>query len=414
MDTEPRTLRGLGAVMRRWSPFREEDSSRTKSDVGVGMLLIQWGNSGAGPRLLTELADELSRVSSNYNLYISYNTNSEVAAGLRDLGVETLPVTTYQSRLGVITGIPRLLIQCLALRSFVKDHEIAVAYSPMFSVWQSLAVRLYLPRNVQYVSSIHDAVAHTGDERLVWRLCRTSDIRRSAGIVTFSREVGRIVKNATGRPVLTTVHPAFASRSTPTVRKLPNGRPVVVGFFGRIVAYKGVDLLLDSMGYLDLDIQRRLRIDVYGSGDTRHLEKYKDSPQVNFHFGWIAEGDVEAVLDQFDILVLPYREASQSGVLALAMSRGIPVVCTPVGALPEQVSATGIGEVADEVSSEALAEALSRLMSDSTRYEAASRAGLAASSGCYSWERVARDIRRFCEELQLQGGGSGDKCASRN
>jgi glycosyltransferase involved in cell wall biosynthesis len=53
---------------------------------------------------------------------------------------------------------------------------------------------------------------------------------------------------------------------------------------------------------------------------------------------WVPEAEIGALLAWSDALILPYREASQSGVAAAAMAAGRPVIATRVGGLREQLS----------------------------------------------------------------------------
>ena len=92
--------------------------------------------------------------------------------------------------------------------------------------------------------------------------------------------------------------------------------------------------------------------------------------------------------------MLPYREASQSGVYTLALSAGVPSVATPVGGLLAQVESTGGGIVAESVSAIALADAV-RSIALPTTYERISKRCLAAASGIGSWSHSATMLVDF-------------------
>lgn len=179
-------------------------------------------------------------------------------------------------------------------------------------------------------------------------------------------------------------------------RLRPRGRPLRVGFFGRILPYKGIDLFVET-----IRAARARGIEVhgvvYGDGDAGGAMVAGADLDIEWHLGWLAEVAVNAAVATFDVLVLPYTEASQSGVLGVAMAEGVPVVVTPVGGLREQVAATGMGVVADAVSAEALAAALDRLCAPDGSYEAASTNAVAAAEGPFSWARVVEDVVRFAE-----------------
>ena len=69
------------------------------------------------------------------------------------------------------------------------------------------------------------------------------------------------------------------------------------------------------------------------------------------------------------LMVLPYREASQSGVMALAEAAGVPVVGTPTGALVEQIAPGVNGLIADAVDGKALAYSIRRFLDDPGLYQ---------------------------------------------
>ena len=69
-------------------------------------------------------------------------------------------------------------------------------------------------------------------------------------------------------------------------------------------------------------------------------------------------------IDWADACILPYVEASQSGVAPLAFGRGRTVIATPVGGLPEQISDGETGLITETVSATALARSIRRLAED--------------------------------------------------
>lgn len=71
-------------------------------------------------------------------------------------------------------------------------------------------------------------------------------------------------------------------------------------------------------------------------------------------------------------MVLPYVEASQSGVVEAAFAAALPSVVTPVGGLAEQIENGVTGLVAGAVDATALADAIERLVTDPELYEACS------------------------------------------
>jgi D-inositol-3-phosphate glycosyltransferase len=118
-------------------------------------------------------------------------------------------------------------------------------------------------------------------------------------------------------------------------------------FFGRIRPYKGIEYLLDAFRLLSADEQANYRLIVAGEpkkGSEDYLDEIQQSVDRNFKQGqvilriqFIPDEEMEMYLKGADVLVLPYKEIFQSGVLFLAYSFGLPVVATDVGSFREEI-----------------------------------------------------------------------------
>jgi glycosyltransferase involved in cell wall biosynthesis len=117
-------------------------------------------------------------------------------------------------------------------------------------------------------------------------------------------------------------------------------------FFGRLRPYKGLEHLLAAFHLLVAkDANYRL---IIASEPKKGSETYRDEIQETlkreFERGqiipriqFIPDDEVELYLKAADVLVLPYKEIFQSGVLFLAYSFGLPVVATDVGSFGEEI-----------------------------------------------------------------------------
>jgi D-inositol-3-phosphate glycosyltransferase len=118
-------------------------------------------------------------------------------------------------------------------------------------------------------------------------------------------------------------------------------------FFGRIRPYKGIEYLLDAFRILSADDQANYRLIVAGEpkkGSEEYLDEIQQSVKRDFKQGqvilriqFIPDEEMELYLKGADVLVLPYKEIFQSGVLFLAYSFGLPVVATDVGSFREEI-----------------------------------------------------------------------------
>ena len=106
---------------------------------------------------------------------------------------------------------------------------------------------------------------------------------------------------------------------------------------------------------------------------------------------WIADSEVAGILARYHAVALAHSECSQSGVAAVALGAGLPVVASRVGGLTEQVKDGATGVIARGCDAAGLAAAIRRLATDAGLY-----AHLRAHIKRTAWER---SMRRFAEQI---------------
>lgn len=366
------------------------------------VLFTHLGSTGGGPKFHFHLFSSLlgrkgvephyliSRGTDNYSLFAA-------------TGAPHLILPTYSTKVGLIAGLPRLCFSSLRLRSYIKRERISVVINSMESIYQGLIVRFAIPRGVTYISCVHDAVDHPGDEHIVKKVSRHGERRRADQFIVFSAAVRQALEKqpfVSGRPIRETVHGVFGDiaplEDSPVVNA-SKPRSLRIGFVGRLGKYKGLDTLADSIRILrsrGQDVEGH----VYGAGPEAVLSSTEAGSVLKWHVGWIADEAFSDILDSFDILALPYKEASQSGVIAYAMSRGIPVVVTPVGGLGEQIEGASCGVVARSTSAHDFADALDVLIGNAELRRRCRENALEASRTIYSWTRVGDDLANWLAE----------------
>lgn len=115
-------------------------------------------------------------------------------------------------------------------------------------------------------------------------------------------------------------------------------------FFGRIEKYKGIDTLLRAYGILEAKYPNS-RLTIAGAGDFSPYEgefsKLSSCKLINRYIG---EGEIDKFFSMDNcVLVVPYDDATQSGVIALALSYGVPVISSNLDGLKEQLDDGQIG-----------------------------------------------------------------------
>jgi glycosyltransferase involved in cell wall biosynthesis len=181
-------------------------------------------------------------------------------------------------------------------------------------------------------------------------------------------------------------HGAFAhlADSPPQPPPFQTEKPVVL-CFGLMRPYKGIDLLLQAWREID---DAELWIAGMPKFDIAPLRRMAP-PNVRFVPRFIGDTELPAYFQRADLVVLPYREIDQSGVLFTALAFGVPLLLSDVGGFPE-VAATGAARTFPTGDVLALHSALRELLSDPVALAAMAERARAAADGAYSWDAIAR------------------------
>lgn len=224
------------------------------------------------------------------------------------------------------------------------------------------------------VTTVHDVTVHPGDRDTArlpsWAsgmMARQSDHLivhgeqlRQAAATQFRKDPHRV--HVLPHPAIDR-YARLAARLGLS-RNAPTGQFTVL-LFGRIYAYKGLQTLLRAERLLR-DKLPGLRIVIAGRGDDPWslASEMGDTSRYDIRRGFVEDHAVAQLFTDADLVVLPYDEASQSGVLHLAGSFAKPVVVTDVGELAATVNPVGMGMVVPPKDPAALADALLRLARD--------------------------------------------------
>lgn len=134
--------------------------------------------------------------------------------------------------------------------------------------------------------------------------------------------------------------------------------------FGYIRDYKGVDIALKSFGEL-ISQNENIKLTVAGkiwNEDPREYDEIIDyyfmRDKVTTKFHYISDEETSDLFQEADILLAPYRSASQSGVIPLAFAAGVVPVVTNVGGLKETITHLKNGVLAEEVTVNSVKKAL--------------------------------------------------------
>ena len=176
-------------------------------------------------------------------------------------------------------------------------------------------------------------------------------------------------------------------------------RPVVL-CFGLMRPYKGIDVLLEAWHGVE---DAELWVAGMPRMDISHLRAIAP-PNVRFVPRFITDPELPAYFQRADLVVLPYREIDQSGVLFTALAFGKPLLLSDVGGFPE-VAATGAARTVPAGDSAALRMALEELLGDPAALAALASRARDAAEGRYAWGTIARQTLDLYESLLRENPG---------
>ena len=368
-------------------------------------MLWHWGRRGGGPRYTMELARALAG-RSGLDLHLSLSRQSDLFAGTDAVGVPSHHVDTYRNVATFALRSPLLPLIRRKFVAYLKQERIDVVYNTMDFLWGA-AIAPAIPRSdVLYLLAVHDAERHPGEDGPVRRWLLARDIASADGVITLTDAVReRLLAVHRFPPQRAWTAPLGVFLDTPVgkSRQLPVGRPIRLLFFGRVLPYKGLDMMLEAMPFVRAALPDA-ELEIWGSGD---LAPYRDALAstngVRLHHGWLDEDAIPGIFARTDLCVLPYREASQSAVVATALASGMPIVTTPIAGLVEQIEGGRAGRIASDLSPQAFASAVVALARDPAAYARMSGEAIAISSSSLSWGSIGDRVEAAARSLDKLG-----------
>jgi glycosyltransferase involved in cell wall biosynthesis len=303
----------------------------------VKILVWQWYRRGGPPRFAALLTEALRKLP-DMMVILSLSNDPNAAQAALPISAD-LPVTTYHNLTSLIRSLlkSRSTIDYLLERVRAFQPDLAICAQPhMLDMMMAFVLqRLGVP----FVVLVHDADTHPGDGLPLQMWLQRKLCARAVAVGALSEHVGkrlleqRVVGEA--RPLLKLHHP-------PVVYAMPNqssadNNQLRLLVFGRLLPYKGLDLLVEAL--IAIGPSDHMVVRVVGSGpETPILDRLRAMDGVTVENRWVADEEIGSVLAWSNALVLPYREASQSGVAAAALAAGRHVLATRVGGLAEQLA----------------------------------------------------------------------------
>jgi len=263
-----------------------------------------------------------------------------------------------------------------------------------------LLLATFFLRNMPFVLTVHDPSPHAGEDAKKVKGTRRGRYiqylrERSTAIIVHGEHLRKVAKNVP-------VHPkgrVFSVHHGPLGELFNSGFSTkwIDGnclFFGRIEAYKGLGVFIRAINSLN-DAGYAVRGVVAGRGSELDLyrESLSDVNRFEVLEKYLSVDEVLSVFKDANVVVLPYLEATQSGVSAYAVGLGRPVVASNVGGLPESVIDGVTGLLVPPGDPDMLAQSILQLVSDRSRAQS-------MAQNAYDWGREALSWRSLSVDTE--------------
>ncbi len=232
-------------------------------------------------------------------------------------------------------GIEKKTFDVFELHSIIKwikkQHFDAIFFESLH-VW-NLAIMLRCHKNTRIYQMIHDLIPHKGDKQAKSVHLMNKAVCKMADYIVLCNKkyvpkVTQIYGVSPERVKYVDMWRRFPEYTQPTYSKH-------VLFFGRMNPYKGVENLLEIAKECS-----EIQFDVVGRVDPLvedAAQRLKELPNVNMNNGYVTNEEMENAFINADWVVLPYKSATQSGVVIDGYRYSRPSLAFNVGAISEQI-----------------------------------------------------------------------------
>ena len=172
-------------------------------------------------------------------------------------------------------------------------------------------------------------------------------------------------------------------------------------FFGRIAEYKGIEYLIKAAPLIQKEYPDATIV-IAGKRDSRYHYKTIISDNIIIKDYRISNSEVDELFQKCSFVVLPYIDASQSGVISTAYAYRKPVIVTDVGSLSQYVIQNQTGYIIPPRDSLSIAKSSLKLLKNKNKQKKMSKAITRLSNSIVSWPVIAKKtINSYNRTLKL-------------
>jgi glycosyltransferase involved in cell wall biosynthesis len=290
------------------------------------------------------------------------------------------------------------------LYRFIKKHDIKLVHFnwSRMPLLDYAFMRFLQKKQVETIYTAHNFLPHDSGKKYFNRFKRL--YRQSDKIITLTDFVkDEIVQQCQIAPNKISVipHTNYSSiinicqSKHPLKKKTTKHTMPEFLFWGAILPYKGLDDLLKAFAivqkhYPDCKLKVYGKLSIPFSAIEKLIAEYQiEASGIEFKFNFFPMCEAINYLNCADVVVLPYKRSSQSGVIPLLTTLGIPVIATRVGGIPEMIIDYQNGFLVPPENPKALAQKMIEIIENPSVLESLSKSIPQACEALFSDDMIS-------------------------
>lgn len=274
----------------------------------------------------------------------------------------------------------------------IKREKPAVIHFQSSHFWMALITILLKKCGYVIITTLHDIKAHVGVRQFDTIIAENIQLKYSDCIIVHGKMIERKItkelkKQGLKKEVRVIPHGDYSFFTNYAKNNVEETNSIL--FFGNIVEYKGLKYLIEAEPLITEKIPDA-RIIIAGEGE---LKKYhnliENANKFKIHNEFIPDEEVPTFFQKAKVIVLPYIEGTQSGIIPIAYAFKKPVVVTNVGCMPEVVDDGVTGFIVPPRDVNALANAIIKLLKDDELRKQMGENAYKKMKEELSWDKIA-------------------------
>lgn len=256
-----------------------------------------------------------------------------------------------------------------AIKKFNPEIVISKYWIPFFG--PSLGTVLKSTKKyAKNISIVDNAIPH--EKRPLDRSFTKYYLNQNHYFITMSKSVENDLKSLKDDAnIIKHFHPLYNHFPDKIVKKEArkklgiNEKDRVLLFFGFIRDYKGLDVLIEAMSYLDETTKLIIAGEIYGDF-TKYddlIKKFKLEKRIYKNIRYIDDNEVPIFFSASDLAMLTYKSATQSGILGITYHYEIPVIATDTGGMKEMIEPYNTGRIIEKANPKLISNSVNEFFS---------------------------------------------------